>query len=56
MSVTLLQEKLLKQNRIYIRDCLSFQELGDLYFRVAVRTPQDNQLLIKALKKVISNK
>jgi hypothetical protein len=42
MSVTLLQEKLLKQNRIYIRDCLSFPELGDRYFRVAVRTPQDN--------------
>lgn len=55
MSVTLLQEKLLKQERIYIRDCLSFPELGDRYFRIAVRTPQDNQLLIKALKKVISN-
>ena len=55
MSVTFLQEKLLQQNRIYIRDCLSFDELGDRYFRIAVRTPQDNQLLIQALKKIINN-
>ena len=50
VSVTLLQEKLLKKHQIYIRDCLSFSELGDLYFRVAVRTPQENQFLIQAIK------
>ena len=54
MSVTQLQEKLLRRNRIYIRDCLSFRELGDRYFRVAVRTSQDNQLLVQALKEVVS--
>ena len=54
MSVTQLQEKLLKQNRIYIRDCLSFAELGDRYFRVAVRTPQENQLLLQALNSIVN--
>lgn len=56
MSVTQLQERLLQQYRIYIRDCISFAELGDRYFRVAVRTPQQNQLLLHALKEVGSRK
>ena len=50
MSVTLLQEKLLQQHRILIRDCLSFPSLGDRYFRVAVRTSQENRLLLQAIK------
>lgn len=53
VSATLLQEKLLKQDRIYIRDCVSFAELGDRYFRVAVRTRQENQLLLEALKRLM---
>ena len=53
VSVTLLQEKLLQQYQIYIRDCLSFAELGDRYFRIAVRTPKENKLLLKALKSII---
>ena len=44
-----LQEKLLKNHRILIRDCLSFPELGDSYFRVAVRLHEDNQRLYEAL-------
>ncbi len=48
-SVTCLQEYLLKAHQILIRDCLSFPELGDRFFRVAVRTEQDNQRLFKAL-------
>lgn len=44
------QEFLLKNHRILIRDCLSFSELGDRYFRVAVKTETDNQRLIKGLK------
>ena len=44
-----LQEHLLKQHRILIRDCLSFPELGDRFFRVAVRSPADNQRLYQAL-------
>jgi L-threonine-O-3-phosphate decarboxylase len=56
ISATLLQEKLLKQFQIYIRDCISFSKLGDRYFRVAVRTSQENQLLLEALRKVVSRR
>ena len=49
-----LQEHLLKQHRILIRDCLSFPELGDRFFRVAVRSPEDNQRLYQALAATIS--
>lgn len=48
-----LQEALLKQHRIFIRDCLSFAELCDRYFRVAVRTVEDNQKLLQALADVV---
>jgi histidinol-phosphate/aromatic aminotransferase/cobyric acid decarboxylase-like protein len=44
-----LQQRLLKQHQILIRDCRSFPELGDRFFRVAVKTPQDNERLLKAL-------
>ena len=44
-----LQQQLLKYERILIRDCLSFSELGDRYFRVAVRSTTENERLIKAL-------
>ncbi|MBD2665036.1 putative L-threonine-O-3-phosphate decarboxylase [Richelia sinica FACHB-800] len=49
-----LQQKLLQQHQILIRDCLSFKELGDRFFRVAVRSQSDNQRLITALKAVLS--
>jgi L-threonine-O-3-phosphate decarboxylase len=45
-----IQEKLLKNSQILIRDCLSFPELGDRYFRVAVRTLTENNRLIESLK------
>lgn len=48
-----LQETLLRQDRILIRDCLSFPELGDRFFRVAVRSPEENQQLIEAIKQAI---
>ncbi|MFB2934314.1 threonine-phosphate decarboxylase CobD [Aerosakkonemataceae cyanobacterium BLCC-F154] len=54
VSTSLLQEKLLKESQILIRDCLSFPELGDRYFRVAVRWEKDNQRLITELAKVLS--
>jgi histidinol-phosphate/aromatic aminotransferase/cobyric acid decarboxylase-like protein len=44
-----LQEKLLKDHQILIRDCFSFPELGDRYFRVAVRSQADNQRLCQTL-------
>ncbi|WP_404786960.1 threonine-phosphate decarboxylase CobD [Altericista sp. CCNU0014] len=48
-SATKLQERLLKQYGILIRDCTSFPELGDRYFRVAVRTAAENERLLAAL-------
>ncbi len=48
-SCSLLQQKLLQQHQILIRDCLSFPELGDRFFRVAVRSSSDNQRLLEAL-------
>ncbi|WP_448565168.1 threonine-phosphate decarboxylase CobD [Trichothermofontia sp.] len=44
-----LQAQLLQQHRILIRDCLSFPELGEHYFRVAVRTADDHQRLLAAV-------
>ncbi|MEO0539889.1 MAG: threonine-phosphate decarboxylase CobD [Cyanobacteria bacterium P01_A01_bin.105] len=49
LSVSRLQQRLLEQHRIYVRDCLSFDSLGDAYFRVAVRTEAENQKLVAAL-------
>ncbi|WP_460207017.1 threonine-phosphate decarboxylase CobD [Scytonema sp. NUACC21] len=49
-----LQQKLLKDHRILIRDCLSFPELGDRYFRLAVLSFSDNHRLLKALSLVKS--
>jgi histidinol-phosphate/aromatic aminotransferase/cobyric acid decarboxylase-like protein len=46
---SLLQKELLQNDQILIRDCLSFPELGDHYFRVAVRLESENQKLIVAL-------
>ena len=47
-----LQQNLLRQHQILIRDCLSFKELGDRFFRVAVRTKADNQCLLTALETI----
>jgi L-threonine-O-3-phosphate decarboxylase len=44
-----LQQQLLQHHQILIRDCLSFKELGDGFFRVAVRCQLDNQRLSTAL-------
>lgn len=48
-----LQIKLLQQSRILIRDCLSFPELGDRYFRIAVRTRAENLSLLQALGTIL---
>lgn len=48
-SVQNLQLQLLQQHHLLIRDCLSFPELGDEYFRVAVRSESENQRLVQAL-------
>ncbi|BAY25508.1 putative L-threonine-O-3-phosphate decarboxylase [Calothrix sp. NIES-2100] len=53
-SISQLQQQLLTYHQILIRDCLSFKELGDRFFRVAVRTQADNQRLLTALNSVIT--
>jgi len=53
VSVTKLQFELLIKSRILIRDCLSFQTLGDNFFRVAVRTNQENERLIQGLAAIV---
>lgn len=55
LSASQLQEKLLKNYQILIRDCLSFPELGDRFFRIAVRTQTDNQSLLDALAKLVND-
>ena len=52
-SVLQLQEKLLRRDRVLIRDCVSFAELGDRYFRVAVRTEAENQRLVEGLTNLV---
>ena len=53
ISATRLQEKLLTDYRIVIRDCISFPELGDRYFRIAVRLPADNDRLVLAITAIL---
>lgn len=50
---TQLQQDLLKSHQILIRDCLSFPELGENYFRVAVRLPEENEQLLAALTQAL---
>lgn len=52
-SVKRLQLELLQRHHILIRDCNSFPELGDRYFRVAVRTQAENQRLLEGLGEVL---
>jgi histidinol-phosphate/aromatic aminotransferase/cobyric acid decarboxylase-like protein len=55
-SCTELQAELLKQHQILIRDCISFPELGDRFFRVAVRTEAETDRLIAGLRQVIGHR
>jgi L-threonine-O-3-phosphate decarboxylase len=52
---TILQLKLLKQEQVLIRDCISFPELGEKYFRIAVKKDEENQRLISGLRKIFDN-
>ena len=47
------QKQLLQHSKILIRDCLSFPELGDRYFRVAVRSVAENQRLLQGLAAIL---
>ncbi len=46
---------LLMENNIVIRDCSNFVGLNEMYFRVAVRTREENQKLLNALKLVMDD-
>jgi L-threonine-O-3-phosphate decarboxylase len=48
-----IQTELLQRHRIFVRDCLSFAELGESYFRIAVRTVAENQRLLEGLGEVL---
>ena len=48
-SAMALQRVLLQRHRILIRDCMSFAELGDRYFRIAIKTIAENGRLVNAL-------
>ncbi|NND87238.1 MAG: histidinol-phosphate transaminase [Nitrosopumilus sp.] len=48
---TRLQKKLLKDN-ILIRDCKNFRGLNKHYFRIAIKSHNDNLKLIKAMEKI----
>lgn len=54
-SATKLQEKLLQEYQIVIRDCLSFPELGDRYFRIAVRLLEENDRLVEAIAAIVES-
>ena len=54
-SSVALQTALLQQSRILIRDCVSFPELGDRFFRVAVRTIAENQQLLAGLAHLLQS-
>ncbi|HEY9802092.1 MAG TPA: threonine-phosphate decarboxylase CobD [Leptolyngbyaceae cyanobacterium] len=54
-STVQLQQKLLQQYQILIRDCLSFKELGDRFFRIAVRSYSDNHRLLTALNTIVNS-
>jgi threonine-phosphate decarboxylase len=47
-----LGERLLKKN-ILIRDCSNYKGLKEGYFRVAVRTPKDNEVLVQAVRSIV---
>jgi threonine-phosphate decarboxylase len=54
MTAAELQRALLAR-RLLIRDCAGFAGLDDRFFRVAVRTGRENELLLAALGDVLGS-
>jgi threonine-phosphate decarboxylase len=48
-------QRLLIKNNIIIRDCSNFIGLSDKYFRVAVKTREENQKLLSALNLIMDD-
>ncbi len=53
LSALRLAEILLKQYRIAIRPCDNYQALDEHYFRIAVKTREENEQLIQALQAIM---
>ncbi len=51
-----LQEDLLRQHKILVRNCSNFDGLDERYFRIAVRLPQENRRLLAALKQWVEER
>ena len=51
-----LQLELLKKHHIFIRDCMSFTELGEHYIRIAIRHQADNQRLAQAMHETLDTR
>ena len=52
---TMLKEQMAKEG-ILIRDCSTFVALGDSYFRVTVRSSEENLKLVKTLRGILKHK
>jgi len=46
--------KRLAQNRILIRDCSNFYGLSDRFIRIALKTPEENNICIQRLRDILS--
>ncbi len=46
-------KELLEENYILIRNCSNYKGLNEKFYRIAVKSEQDNNILIDKLKKVI---
>jgi len=53
-AAKVLVQDLVKTNHILVRDCSSFEGLGDRYFRVAVRLREENERLIAGLTRWVA--
>lgn len=53
MSSTSLRDKLLEKNKILVRDCKDFTGMNDKFIRVAIRTRNENDILIKTLEEAL---
>ncbi len=51
LSAAELRELLIIEG-ILIRDCRSFHHLGPFFFRIAIRSPRENNVLLQALRKI----
>ncbi len=51
-----LAKQLLEEFGILIRDCSNFEGLREGFYRIAVRTGKDNEILIQALQIILSQK